>query len=313
MRFILLFILCWSSWLEATDAVIVNRPNTPGDKRSAYTYEILETALKKTQDRYGSYTFQQAHVLMQRGDVAHQAIASNDRLLHEIKRGEHVNVAAVVTRTEWESEALPVRIPVEMGLMSYRIFLIRAEDQARFSRIRKLTELKSLRSGAGANWSNYRVLQRHGFTLVPFDDYEGQFRMLINGRFDYVTRGTHEAFIELNQYQSRFPQMAIERDLLLYMPLPQYFFVSPSQPRLAQRIEAGMKTMLRDGSFHEIFQRHHGAYLKPDTFCGRRIFRIDNPFLSKETPLSQHELWFNPWRAAPGRKALCPPAPAKTS
>jgi len=313
MRFFLFFILGWQNMLWAADAVIVNRPNTPSDKRNAYVYEILKTALKKTEKDYGPYTFRLANVLMQRGNFANQLAPAKDRLLHEIQRGEHINVAALVTRPEWEKNALPVRIPIDLGLMSHRFLLIRADDQALFSGIRKLEELKALRSGARANWSNYRVLQHHGFTLVPFDDYEGQFRMLVNGRFDYITRGVHEAFVEIKQYGARYPKMAIERDLLLYMPLPQYFFVSPSQPRLARRIEAGMKTMLRDGSFHEIFQRHHGAYLKPETFCGRRIFRIDNPFLSKETPLSQHELWFNPWRAAPGRKALCPLTPAKTS
>lgn len=311
MRFILL-LLCWSTSVLATDLVIVNRPSASGDKRSEYVFEILQTALKKTEARYGAYTFRQANVQMQRANVASQPSPANDRLLHEIKRGELITVAALVTRPEWEKEALVIRIPVELGLMSYRVFLIRSEDQPRFSHLRQIDELKALRSGAGETWSNYRVLQHHGFTLVPSNDYEGQFRMLVNGRFDYITRGVHEAFVEIANYDRRFPQMAIERDLLLHMPLPQYFFVSPRQPRLARRIEAGLKMMMRDGSFEAIFQRHHGKLIAAANFCQRRVFRIDNPFLGRETPLNQAEYWFDPWRDTPNRKALCPPTPGKT-
>jgi len=310
MRLILLFILCWSTGLQAADEVIINRPSAAGDKRSEYTFEILRTALKKTEASFGAYTFKLANVHMQRANLASAPMPANDRLLHEIKRGELITVAALVTRPEWENEALVVRIPLERGLMSYRVFLIRRQDQTQFSALRNLSELKALRSGAGETWSNYRVLQHHGFTLIPTNDYEGQFRMLVNGRFDYITRGVHEAFVEIKQYGARFPQMAIEEELLLHLPLPQYFFVSPRHPQLAKRIEAGLKIMLRDGSFERIFQRHHGKLISAANFCTRRVFRIDNPFLGPETPLDKTEYWFDPWRATPGRKALCPGRPA---
>lgn len=211
----------------------------------------------------------------------------------------------VVTRPEWEREALPIRIPIDMGLMSYRLFMIREEDQARFSAIRTLDELKSLRSGVGETWSNYRILRHHQFNIVPTNSYEGQFRMLLAKRFDYITRGTHEAFSEIESYRERLPGMAIERDLLLHIPLPLYFFVSPSQPRLARRIEAGLRLMLTDGSFRNVINQNLGPLIKRARFCERRVFQINNPYLSNETPLDQPALWFDPWRASPGNKPLC--------
>jgi len=311
MRFVLLLILCWSALASASDLVIVNRPYSPTDKRNDYAYELLLNALQKTIAQYGPYELRLASLELPRGNAtqAPKFNNSNDRLLHEIKRGEIVNVAMVVTRSEWEKEALVIRIPIDRGLMSYRIFLIRDEDQALFSRIRNLEELKALRSGAGETWSNYRVLQHHQFTLVPTNQYESQFRLLLNQRFDYITRGAHEAFSEIDTYGSRFPGMAVERDLLLYMPLPLYFFVSPAQPRLARRIETGLRLMLRDGTFLAIFKRHQGPIIERARLCERRVFRIDNPFLSSETPLDLKELWFDPWQAAPGKKPLCPPSP----
>lgn len=309
MRFVLLLIGCWSAVLSASDLVIVNRPYAPTDKRNDYAYALLLQSLQKTITEYGPYELRLASLELPRGNAtqAPKFATSNDRLLHEIKRGELVNVAMVVTRTEWEREALPVRIPIDLGLMSYRIFLIRKSDQARFSAITDLSQLKALRSGAGQTWSNYRVLQHHQFTLVPTNQYESQFRMLLAQRFDYITRGVHEAMSEIDTYGSRFADMAIEQELLLHMPLPLYFFVSPSQPRLAERIEAGLRIMLRDGSLQNLFKRHQGPLIERARLCERRVFRIDNPFLSPETPLNIAEYWFDPWHAAPGQKPLCPP------
>lgn len=307
MRFVLLFLLCWGAALQANDLVIVNRPYSATDKRNDYAYALLLQALQKSIPQYGPYELRLASLELPRGSVANSPkfANSNDRLLYEIKRGELVNVAMVVTRDEWEREALPIRIPIDRGLMSYRIFLIRKSEQAQFSAIHELAQLKALRSGAGEAWSNYRVLQHHQFTLVPTNQYESQFRMLLAQRFDYIARGAHEAFSEIDTYGPHFPEMAIERDLLLYMPLPLYFFVSPKQPRLAERIEAGLRLMLRDGSFLRLFQLHQGPIIEQARLCERRVFHVENPFLSKETPLDQHELWFDPWRAAPGKKALC--------
>jgi len=309
MRFVLLFLLGWGAALQANDLVIVNRPYSPSDKRNDYAYELLLHALQKTVEQYGPYELRLASLELPRGNAtqAPKFSSSNDRLLHEIKRGELVNVAMVVSRDEWEREALAVRIPIDRGLMSYRIFLIRAEDQAVFSRIRKLEELKALRSGAGETWSNYRVLQHHQFTLVPTNQYESQFRLLLKHRFDYITRGAHEAFAEIDNYGPRFAGMAVEQDVLLYMPLPLYFFVSPTHPRLARRIETGLRIMLRDGSFQKLFNRHQGPIIERARLCERRVFRIDNPFLNPETPLGKKEFWFDPWQATPGQKALCAP------
>jgi hypothetical protein len=310
MRILFLILLFGCTFLQANDLAIVNRPYRDDDHRNAYAYELLLQALQKTIPQYGQYELRMANLGLPRGNVTSPpAIAStNDRLLYEIKRGEIVNVAIAVSRPEWEKEVLPIRIPVDMGLMSYRIFLIRADDQARFSALENIEQLKALRSGVGETWFNYRVLQHHGFTIVPTSNYEGQFRMLLAGRFDYITRSPLEAFTEIDLFGKQFPQLAIEQNLLLYIPLPTYFFVSPSQPQLAHRIEAGLRLMLRDGSYQKIIRRHLGAIMEQTHFCERRVFRLDNPFLSRETPAGPNAPWFDPWRGNAGAKPLCAPA-----
>lgn len=310
MRALFCALLLWSCPILALDIVIANKPESDQDRRNDYSFDVLREALRKTEAKYGPFEFRLADMVMQRASLLRSASnpafqGENDRLLFEIKRGELVNVAPLVTRPEWEKEALPVRIPVDMGLMSYRIFLINRQDQSKFSAITNLDELKHLRAGTGETWSTYRILQQQGFTQVPFNTYEGMFQMLAARRFDYITRGVNEAFLELHGRREKYPEMAIEESIALFVPSPRYFFVSPAHPRLAKRLEDGMKIMVRDGSLKQIFLHHYGQMVEETHFCQRRIFRVDNPLLSKETPLDKAEYWFNPWRAITGEKPFC--------
>ena len=84
--------------------------------------------------------------------------------------------------------------------------------------------------------------------------------MLVYGRFITFGRGINETAIEYESHIEQFPELAIEKDLLLFIPLPTYFFVSPKKPNLQHR----------------------------------RMFKSSNPNLSPETPLHIERYWYNP-------------------
>jgi len=82
----------------------------------------------------------------------------------------------------------------------------------------------------------------------------------------------------------------------LYFPTTHYFFVqrSAAGEQLAARVEAGLKHMIRDGSFDVHFRKHKGPLIDRANLKSRRVFRIGNPFLSPQTPLQRRKLWFDP-------------------
>jgi hypothetical protein len=84
--------------------------------------------------------------------------------------------------------------------------------------------------------------------------------------------------------------------LLLYYPLPRYFFVarSPAGEALAKRVEAGLNRMLADGSFDQMFNAYKKPILQRLKLGSRRLLRIANPTLPSDTPLARKELWFDP-------------------
>lgn len=91
--------------------------------------------------------------------------------------------------------------------------------------------------------------------------------------------------------KKKYPDLAIEQDLLLYIPLPTYYFVTPKKPELAKRIEKGLITLIDNGTFDEIFIQQFGKIITNANISKRRIFKINNPNLSSETPLDVKKYW----------------------
>ena len=66
---------------------------------------------------------------------------------------------------------------------------------------------------------------------------------------------------------------------MIHYPFPQYFYVSKSEPRLAERLAYGLNQMVEDGTFDAIFDKHFGATLAALKLDQRTIIELENPFL----------------------------------
>ena len=224
---------------------------------------------------------------------------SERRTLEEMKGGSgsitvivHGNVA------EYEQDLLPIRFPLDKGLLGYRVFLIRSETQSQLDHVNSLDELRQHTIGQGQGWGDVTILRHAGLTVVEGGTYEGLFGMLAAGRFELFSRGVVEVGEELARQKAEHPDFAIERHLLLYYPLTRYFYVnrSPAGEALARRISEGLERMLRNGSFERMFQAFKAPLEQEIGLRSRLLIRIDNPLQTPETPLSQVELWYDPRR-----------------
>jgi ABC-type amino acid transport substrate-binding protein len=256
------------------------------DSRYDYEWAVLRTALEKSSARFGRYDVQRT-----------QAAMSPPRVLHEMGAGQgKINVFVRATSPELERQFLPVRLPVDRGLLGYRLLLIRAADQDRYTRVRTVADLARLRAGLGQGWPDVQILQAAGIPVVEGSSYNGLFSMLDAHRFDFYLRSIDEATREIDERQDQYPHMAIEQTLLVHYPLARYFFLrrDAEGALLAQRIEAGMEMMIRDGTLNTLFMRYKGDLIRKARLAQRHTIRIANPLLGPNTPLGRQELWFNP-------------------
>ena len=112
--------------------------------------------------------------------------------------------------------------------------MIRKGDQKIYSRIRKLSDFGKLRLGQGDGWNDIPNLEANKLRVVRGPNYQGLFGMLSLARFDYFPRGVNEILPELSTHQPKYPDLAIEEDLLLHYPFPVYFFVAKNTPRTGE-------------------------------------------------------------------------------
>ncbi len=265
----------------AAERILIPPPESSQDKRYDYSEKLLRLALEKTRAQYGE------------AEVAYAPKMLRERVLRELERGNLVQVADAPTRPDFEEKLIPVRIPLRKGLLGYRLLLIQQKDKEKFANVRSLDDLRALRVGSGTQWSITQIFEQTGFKLVKELEYENLFQSLANGQSDFLPRGVNEVFDEFDARAPHFPNLMVEESLVLYVPLPTYFFVTPKRPDLARRIEQGLEAMLRDGSFEKLFQDYHGDMIKRAKLQDRRVLELDNPTLSPKTPLDRKNLWVN--------------------
>ncbi len=204
-----------------------------------YFYRLLQLTLDKTADKWGKA---QIRMLPYR--------LEDKRLRAGLAHGA-VDVLWSPTSMEFEQQLLPVRISLLKELNNYRVLLIRKDDQPRFSAVKSLDDLRKLKGGIGAQWTDAAIMQHNRLPLVLAVGYEKLFKMLAAKRFDYFSRGLYQIQSEVNFYPEL--ELKIEQELMLSYPNPVYFFVNQNNKKLAQRLSEGLIIAQKDGSFDALF------------------------------------------------------------
>lgn len=248
------------------------------DKRGHYPIELLKLALAKSGKEYVA--------------TPSKYNLSQWRTLRHLQLDKGIDVMWTLSSPEREAELRPIRIPIDRGLIGWRLLLIAATDAQTFAQLDSAEQLKTLRAGQGHDWPDYPILRDNGFKVSPSSSYDGLFHMLNRGRIRYFPRSLTEIQHELNAHQKM--NVAIAPKWVLHYPAPLYFFVRHNNVPLASAIEAGLEIAIRDGSMRKLFTRHFAEDIASAQLQQRYIVQLDNPLLTPETPLTRSELWFSP-------------------
>lgn len=252
--------------------VVISREKklTP-DHDDYYFSKVLELALAKTVSTHGPYQIKLVPVM-----------PITNRLLREIELGR-VDITWMPYNINAPAQLMPIKIRLLKNLSDHRVFLIRADDQARFSQVKSVEDLRRLRGGIGSHWPDRTVMEENGLPLVLSLSYFNLFKMLASNRFDYYSRGIHQVLPEVSAYADK--GLALERELLLRYENPVYFYVNKSNTSLAERLALGLKIAMDDGSFDALFHQFENftwaeSMLKQ---ANRRVLPLSN-FSFSDTP-----------------------------
>ena len=264
----LLLLWCLVPACQAVTLFTYRPGETAADVRTAYTTALLELALEKTRAQYGDFQL-----------VAAPAM-NTARALAELKKGSHPNFMLKMSyNPELEAAGmLRGKLDVDLDIIGYRACFTRTSLLPSLAQVQNLAQLKQFSHGQGSGWVDTQILEANGFNVVSVGQYESLFRMVASGRFDLFCRGINELAGEWRAYR-QLPGLAVEPSLLLYYPLPRFFYANPRDADGLKRVEEGVRIALADGSLQRLWLHYFGpsvTFAKP---AQRRLFRLHNPLL----------------------------------
>lgn len=243
-------------------------------KRDDYQVAALTLALQKTVAGFGPFSVERVVDIM-----------STSRSRREVHAGRRLNVHAGPWRdleAEDPSErSIMMSTPIMGGLLGYRRLIVRRRDLLKFEKISTAAELKKLVAGQGRSWVDVPLLRQNGYPVVDSGNIATLLDMLVNQRFDYLPISVVEADFMMAEHAPLADTLALVPGLMLYYPFPVMFYVSPNQPRLAERMEAGLAAAKRDGSLDALTTQFFRAEIQQVKASAGRCFILDNPIIPK--------------------------------
>ncbi len=257
-------------------------PESPLDARYDYHWGVLKAALEATTKKYGAYALRPSIFM------------TEERQLRELgKEGNRINIMIRETNREFEQKYLPIRIPIDRNLIGYRVLLINKKDRDLFKNVHSLDELKKITFGQGAGWGDVDILKLAGFNVKTEVYYEKIFEGLMKGDFMAFPRSATEIADEYEKRKEKMPELMIEESILLYYPLPTYFWFANNEQgrKLYQRAKEGIEIIQRNGAFDRLFDEYYAEKVAALKLKKRKLFKIGNPLLPESTPLNNKKLW----------------------
>ena len=261
----------------AADTIIYPLPESAADVRYSYPIKLLELAIKKSDKHYDL--------------VPCKVVMQQKRALKEIElNSPDLNIIWSMTSKEREKQLLPIRIPIDKGLLGWRLPLVTRQNADQFKNVKSLQDLTFFEAGQEAYWPDTEILKYNGLKVVEINYYDSTFKMLASNRFHYFPRSVAEIPDEAKLHEPE--GIVIDKYIAIHYPAASYFFVNKKNTVMANAIRTGLERAIRDGSFDALFNEYRSPAVLAGLLKGRTVIELKNPLLPDETPLERKELWY---------------------
>ncbi|AWB68251.1 hypothetical protein C2869_18345 [Saccharobesus litoralis] len=234
-----------------------------------YEYQVLQLALNKTQSSYGKYQL----------SVTPKAVPPS-RLIVEANSSRYENFIFLNSASQEAADALAyARFPALLGIIGYRVaFVSNGLKQQGYS-IDSREELMRFTMLQGRGWLDGDILKDNGFTLKTGRNILGLYHMVANDRANFFPIGANQiqgAWQHFNHVEG----LAIDDKVVMYYPLPRFFFMSKQNQAIINRIERGLIAAYDDGSLQTLWQKHFKPALDFVNLKERKLFKFKNNYIS---------------------------------
>lgn len=275
-----------SSSAVASDDIKMAKRLSPNKFQDKYINSLLFAAMEATYEEYGPYNI-----------TANAPAVMRGRAVSALTKRDAINTYVSPLNETLLGKVLVVPIPVRRGILSYRVALVHKDNDGALARVNTVDELRDVRVGMYRGSSTLRVLKKQHFNTVESENHLSMFSMLEHKRFTYVLRGVHEVYNELETKKNMMPNVIVEPGIAFHLFMPTVIFLSPTEVRLAERLEKGLIKILETGEFKEIFDKYYLPFAIQAELQNRKIIKIHNPLSEMLDFPDVPDLWFDPAEA----------------
>lgn len=275
-----LLLIGFSASAAESRQIVIPKLDVKIDPNEQYVRELLQQILEHAPR---AYTVVNSQGRMLQG-----------RSIYEMTKPDgNIDIMWSMTTDVREKQLIPIRIPLDKGLIGWRINLITEKNRKSFSAIKKVRDLRSFTAGQGIDWPDVDILKSNQLRVLTSNSYDPLFSMLAGGRFDYFPRSVFEILGDFANYPEH--KIEVEQSFILHYQTACYFFVTQKRPQLAEDIRKGFEKIIANGIFEQLFQKHNKVSIEKANIKQRTIIHLRNPLLTPNSlPLNRAELWFRP-------------------
>lgn len=267
-----MFFLCFLMASVVANAEFIVTQRTPyidGDKHHDYSNAVIELALEKTRDEYGSFRLEG----MPRINYVRTLKAAVDNTYPNLVFDANYEKALSIS-----GGLVYINFPVDLGVFGYRVCFVNPTLKNSGKHFRSLDELKPYTFVHGIGWADTQIFRANGLKVKEVENYDGVMQMVASGRVDFFCRGANEVLDEKKQFKALTGLMVDETFMLVY-PQPRFLYTNSKNTLAKERIEKGLQKAYADGSLQELWLKHFKENLEFTNLSARQAIILKNPLL----------------------------------
>lgn len=269
MKYILSILLSMVMVSQALSEMLITHvtPLNSDDRRHDYEIALLRLSLEKTIDDFGPYT------------MAGAAKMNQARSKASVRQNRYTNLIRTFGYEkdfERDYDVTYIPFPIHLGLVGYRVCFIPESLQQPLNNVKTSDDLLQFLHGQGKSWADVAILRHNGFKVTEIAEYESLFKMTAAGRIHLFCRGVNEVMYEYKNYKD-MKGLALDRAMIIFYPMPRFYYIHKSNSKAAQRIEVGLKRAYKDGSMTALWEKNYRESIDFVKLERRRFFYFDSP------------------------------------
>lgn len=269
-RITMMFFLVLFSYKSHSIDIIKIKHQQLSKNKAAHNIDVIQRALEVTEPKYGPFILETVNLRM-----------TSNREVRVVEEGDLINVTITPANQYWDKHLTPIKVPIRLGLLSYRLLLVNKVDLPKFEKIKTIEEIKQTTVGLLHSWKTTGIYKENKMMMVESHNYEGLFSMLNAHRFDYIPRAIYEIYDELEAQESILKDIVVEPTIALFIPTRTFVYVSPKNKRLLKRLESGLHQLLITGELKEILNKHYGSDITRANLKKRKIITIESAYYNQ--------------------------------